>query len=70
MESQSRYHPHRLNETGVEKTIEIASLFHQLEKHLTRFCPSSREFSLVITKLQEAKMWAVLAISQSTENQE
>ena len=61
---------HMLNESGKVKAAAIATAFDELwSKLLALTTPAiSRETSLVITKLEEAKMFAVKAMSMQPEN--
>ena len=69
----------RLNERGRMCAFEIAVQFtHLLNDLEERFCESgpapnpagAREMAIVRTKLQEAKFWAVRAMSMRPENQD
>lgn len=59
---------HMLNEIGKEKANAIAEAFDSLVAALTPLCPASREFSLVLTKLEEASFFAKKAMANQSEN--
>lgn len=64
------FRTHNLNDAGAEKTEEIRKAFSELLANVERIVPApSRERSLVATKLQEACMFAVRAVSVLPENQ-
>ncbi len=60
---------HLLNEGGIKKAQEVASLFDELRSGLIERCPEGREFALVQTKLEEACFFAKKAIARQPENQ-
>ena len=49
---------HILNEDGIQKARDIAEIFDHTLELLKQFCPESREFSIVKTKLEEACFFA------------
>ena len=62
---------HRLNGEGLHKAGEIAKSFNGLLEELRLLCPeSTREFSIVKTKLEEACFFAKKAVANVAENQE
>lgn len=61
---------HRLNEAGMKKAQEIGSLFDELGLGLAERCPTSREYSLARTHLEQACFYAKKAVAQLPENQE
>ena len=60
---------HRLNETGIQKAQYIAETFSIVLSDLKKWCPESREFSIVKTKLEEASFFAKKAVANQQENQ-
>lgn len=60
---------HLLNETGIAKAQELERSFTALLAQIEALVPSSRERSIVVTKLQEASMWAKRGIACIPENQ-
>jgi hypothetical protein len=67
----SLFEVHRLNEAGMAKAAAIASCFDGLLIQLKTICPdSTREFSIVKTKLEEAAFFAKKAMAKLPENQE
>lgn len=66
---------HMLNEQGKQKAKEIAEGFDGLLTKLEGLCagsaaPSTREFSIVKTKLEEACFFAKKAMAVHAENQQ
>ena len=59
---------HRLNEAGLTKCDNVATLFEGLLLALD--LPQGRERALVVTDLQRACHFAKLAIAMQTENQQ
>ena len=56
------HHENSSPEVGHRHTgVRIAT--HAAAKHLAELCPPSRELSLAMTKLEEARMWANAAIA-------
>jgi hypothetical protein len=61
---------HLLNENGIKKATVLAEAFDSLITTLKGICPeSTREFSLVKTKLEEASFFAKKSIANLPENQ-
>lgn len=60
---------HKLNSRGLDKATQLAEAFSELLVKVEAVIPSSsRERSLVITKLQEACFFAKRAIAVELEN--
>jgi len=53
---------HMLNDEGKAKAKIIANYFDELLENLKSYCPDSREFSIVKTKLEEACFFAKKAM--------
>jgi hypothetical protein len=66
----SLFQVHILNHEGREKAQLIAEDFDRLYRGLSSMLRSSREFSIVKTKLEEAAFYAKKALAQEAENQE
>ncbi len=61
---------HRLNELGMEKSVAIRTAMSAALQVVENCLPQpSRERSIVVTKLQEASMFAILAVSMDAVNQ-
>ena len=58
-----------LNEKGIEVVNGVRGLFNELLNELEQYCPPSREFSIVRTKLEEACFFAVKSACSVRENQ-
>jgi hypothetical protein len=71
------FQSHRLNETGIKKVDQVKELFDDLLSELTNdiwafhspLLPEGRHLSIVKTKLEEACMFAVKAVSCDPANQ-
>ena len=61
---------HKLNDDGIKKAEEIAASFSELLRVLRFSCPQGREFSIVMTKLEEACFFAKKSMAIQEENQE
>ena len=57
-----------LSDTGENKYIKINNLFDNLLSDVIEVCPSSRELSLVKTKLEEACYFAKRAMVLDPKN--
>lgn len=57
------YHPPKNDQPA--RYTELRSLAHGLAHAIATSCPSSRERSLALTKLEEAVMWANAAIARN-----
>lgn len=66
---EQRFNPTVLNDKGKNAVNEITVEFIHLATMILNSASAGRETSLAITKLEEAKMWAVRAIATSTDNQ-
>ena len=62
LQNRFAYHPPR-NPEEIRQHGEIRERFKDLVTHLDDMLPDGREKALVITKLQEAQMWANAAIA-------
>jgi hypothetical protein len=60
---------HILNDGGIAKARNLASLFDGLLNEMKTLCPESREFSIVKTKLEEACFFAKKSIANDPANQ-
>lgn len=60
---------HRLNEAGIKTVQTIKETFTSMLAYLTSVCATSRELSIVKTKLEGACLFAVKAAANRTENQ-
>lgn len=60
---------HLLNEEGIAKANNLASLFDGLLNELKGIVPPSRELSIVKTKLEEACFFAKKGIANDASNQ-
>lgn len=61
---------HRLNDEGIMKAKAIADAFDALLLDLKKWCPESRELSIVKTKLEEASFFAKKAMANDKANQD
>lgn len=59
---------HRLNEVGMKRAGEIASIFDLLLRDLESLVPDSWEKAIVVTKLEEACFFAKKAMASLREN--
>lgn len=62
---RQEFQVHRLNESGMEKAVELAEIFSRALDQIETILVSSpgRERALVITKLQEASFFAKRALA-------
>lgn len=56
-----------VNEEQKERIEKIRVAFSNLYDAIDRYCKTSRETSLAITKLEEAQFWAIKGISREEE---
>lgn len=63
LESNFRYHPPK--EGQPEKYLRLRAETKKLAEFLMVHCPSSREKSLSLTRLEECLMWANAAIARN-----
>ncbi len=73
------FRPAALNDDGILTSSNVRRIFSEaldkLEKNLPTFAPTpetaeyGRARALMITKLQEASMWAIRAVSSNKANQ-
>jgi hypothetical protein len=62
---------YRLNEEGQHKLLQIGELFSATLKTLRGYCAeNTREFAIVQTHLQDAKLHAVIAMCMKPEHQD
>lgn len=61
---------HLLNKTGLDKANAIGEILSGALTAIEELVPASREMSLVVTKLQEAKHFAVRGVALQHENQQ
>lgn len=67
---QSIFAVHKLNDAGMQKAHHIAKAFEELLFELSQYCvTSTREFSIVTTKLEEASFFAKKSMASLLENQ-
>lgn len=61
---------HKLNEVGIQRALHIADTFTRCLRELETLVPTStRELSIVKTKLEEACFFAKKAMANSPQNQ-
>ena len=60
---------HILNKRGIDLAKDIAVIFDSTLDHLSTYCPASREWSIVKTKLEEACFFAKKAMASDPVNQ-
>lgn len=58
-----------LNDDQKERVAELREDFHLFLNRIDEMLPNSREKSIVITKLEEACMWAIKGISREEEKE-
>ena len=58
------------NEEQKERIQHIRDLFSNIYDEIESNCKSSRETSLVMTKLEEAQFWAIKGITREIQNSE
>lgn len=59
---------HKLNAEGIQKATDIADTFDEMLSALLTVCPPGREFSIVVTKLEEACFFAKKSMAQDPSN--
>lgn len=52
------------NENQKERIEEVRKYFSEMYNAIDTLCKTNREYSLAITKLEEAQFWAVKSISR------
>ncbi len=57
------YHP--ANDEQRERYTTLRQEIKQVAENVIRSCPPGRERALVITNLEQAMMWAIVAISRN-----
>lgn len=71
MTQSSLFKVHKLTEDGLAKAAFIAESFDSLVDALATVCPqSTREFSIVKTKLEEAAFFAKKSMAAEPANQQ
>jgi len=70
MPNNDEFAVHRLNKRGLEMAEAVAELFATLLAGLDGIISVGRERSLVVTKLQEASLFAKRAVALDPVNQE
>lgn len=63
-EIADRFHYHPPSEQGVRAHAELSDRFTELAVRIQELVPEGRERSLVLTKLEEAKMWASAGVAR------
>lgn len=63
IENNFSYHESKIDKT--EKYTALRNKAKELAYEIERLCPSSREKSLAMTKLEEATMWANASIARN-----
>lgn len=66
----SEFAVHKLNDQGMDKASQIATMFDVLLERLKTVCPEGREFSIIKTKLEEASFFAKKAMAIHLDNQQ
>lgn len=61
---REEFKQHRLNADGTAKVQLIGEVFSDLLDQIDSLVPGGRELAIVKTKLEEAKMFAVLGVSR------
>lgn len=70
IEIRNEFKSHILNGDGVGRTADVAKLYSVFLNNLEAVVGTDgREMAIVRTKLQEAKMFTVLAVAVKPENQ-
>ena len=65
-EIRDRFSYHVPSLAGVERHKALTSTFSATAATVDDACPDSREKSLAMTKLEEAKFWASAAVARNT----
>lgn len=66
-EIRDRFQYHPPSSEGVEAHAGLTEWFVSLGGFIEKVCPDGREKSLVMTKLEEAKMWASAAVARNPD---
>ena len=53
-----------VNEKQKERIEEVRKYFSEMYNAIDTLCKTNREYSLAITKLEEAQFWAIKSISR------
>ncbi|KKN52126.1 hypothetical protein LCGC14_0616000 [marine sediment metagenome] len=62
---ENRFTYYETTREGAARKEDITDKFIELAEDLNRLMPDCREKSIMMTKLEEAKMWATSAISRN-----
>lgn len=62
-----RFYSNVLNEDAQQRYLNVCEEFAAMASYLERTLTDSREKSLALTKLEEAKFWASAAIARHQE---
>ncbi len=62
---RDRFTYHAPSEAGKERHAKLSDAFVQIAQLVEVICPDGREKSLVMTKLEEAKMHASAAVARN-----
>ncbi len=63
------FNVHSLNDQGIAKATELGEVFSEALDKIEAVVPAGRERALVVTKLQEAKFFAVRGVALDKANQ-
>ena len=66
---QQYFAVHKLNAQGFDLANDLAERFQDLAEFITRHGEHGRQWSVALTKLEEACFFAKKSIAQKTENQ-
>lgn len=56
---------HAPSEAGAIRHAKLTKIFEKVIREVRDICPVSRERSIAITKLEEAKMWCSAAVART-----
>lgn len=66
-EIRDRFTYHPPSPDGVERHARLSDLFCNIAAAIQEIVPDGRERALVMTKLEEAKMWASAGVARNPE---
>lgn len=66
-EIAERFHYHPPSPAGRDAHAELSDRFTELAVRIQQLVPEGRERALVMTKLEEAKMWASAGVARNPE---